>query len=484
MILSVWVLANALIVVGHSRWGAALQAPWLGFVDTPSLVVWASLAAGALALAWALRRDGWGDVRQRLADVKGRCQTRFERHLQPRPPLAPLRKASLTALLLGCVAGAWMWWNTSPIVARGLTLLGALVLAGVLPAVLGARRRLRPRSLFKLWALTLLLVLLVELTNILVFILPKLSEATLFTPDPITGFSNTPGYRQAGVSIDELGFRDPRVDVHTLTSEQFVVLILGGSTVFGWNLQDEESLGRLLETELEKRGRKDVVVLNPSTPGWYSWNELRYYEHRAPRYPIDAVVILHGRNDLYYGWQADPGAEPPAHAPWAFQARQDVHETRLAALARWSLLARGLGFGIQLIPAGQVETTRAARLTSRVFTANVVALAELAGERHLPTFEFLQPLSYAHRDLLPAEEELLKVDTGWARGYWEGLPELLEAEANLPTHEYFHHWSLVDALSRGACPEQAYIDECHYSVAATRVLAGRIAQALVDELPR
>ena len=445
--------------------------------------MWASLALLVPPLAWSLRKRSAAEVTAGVVRRLG-LPPSLEEALEPRPPggrgLIP-RGLLGTAFLIA----AMIWSDLREV--RGILVLSGVALS--VPALLtglGVRRRLRRRVAFKLGFLAATLLLLLELVHLLAFTVPMVQEGTLFDVHPVTGTRNRPGFQDARTTIDEFGFRCPSVPVPALGPDHTVVLILGGSTAFGWLLEDADTLGPLLEEELRRLDVRNPVVLNASTAGWYSWNELCYYLCEAPRYPLDAVVFFHGRNDLYWGWTAElrPGFDG-AHAPAGpHQPRAGAKRSRTELLRDQSLLGRLLGGPPPAVNDPRSSAEEQALAIARLYAGNMEITAAQAVARQLPTLDLLQPIPYAGRELLPAERARLDIDLGEAAGYWQGLPHLRLAGASLPDCRWFSHRDLSDALDRAACPGEAYIDECHYTPTANRVLAARMAEELATLLRR
>lgn len=477
VLLAVWATSNLLLVIAHSRFGQVLGLPWLGFRDPLRLAGWGAGAVILPLLAWTARGRGWGQLLRGWVRGLG-IPTSFEAAFEPRPRARPSRVLARVAVGAGLLALGGLS-GPAFLLGRVTLLVGALLLAPAGLGLLGVRWRLRPRVAFRSAALGVTLLLAFDLVNLLLFVAPLVEEASLFQPNPVTGIQNTAGYRSADITIDDFGFRCPGQDARSLSGEQFVVLLLGGSTAFGWCLPDRDSLGPLLEASLRSRGVAHPRVLNPSTAGWYSWNEVCYYLCETPRWPVDVAVFLHGRNDLYYGWTAQLRSNPSESRAGPHVSRLALKRDRGDVLRGQSLIGRLFGPVIESgVPDPADDRDARARNIAGVYAGNMRIAAAVARDRRLPTLDVLQPCPYSGRDLLESERSHLEIDLGESRGYWEALPLLRATAAALPEHEYFRSLDLVDALERGACPGEAYFDECHYTAAANRVLAERLADAI------
>lgn len=97
--------------------------------------------------------------------------------------------------------------------------------------------------------------------------------------------------------INSLGFRSKEL-IEPKPPEVFRVFILGGSTVEG-GLNDQWTIDTYLGQELKKY-YQGVEVINAGIVGYTSQEELALLKTKILDLQPDLVVILDGRNDLYY----------------------------------------------------------------------------------------------------------------------------------------------------------------------------------------
>ena len=99
-------------------------------------------------------------------------------------------------------------------------------------------------------------------------------------------------------AYDGYGFRlngPPRPPVMTRPGA-----VLGGSTAYGWDAFDDETIPAYIEQHLRASDSPDAVVLNAGYPGMNSMDTLLvYHKLLAPLHP-GTVVLLAGLNDVYY----------------------------------------------------------------------------------------------------------------------------------------------------------------------------------------
>ena len=378
----------------------------------------------------------------------------------------PARHLALPALGLALLGVAWLP-PAIPALLRGSIALAAL---GVLAA--GPLRRTTParrRSVLRGLSMACCLTLTAELGNLVWLASLKSGERSLFEHSSLTHFTTAPGVEAGPYAIDPWGFRAaPRP---ALTGEPYMVILVGGSTAFGWGLAAEDALGAQLERALREAGVTDPVALVAASPYWTSIQELTYCTQIAPRLRPDAVVVLSGRNDAHY--QSSGQLQPLLHMGGGNPlAPPQV----LPTLASWSLTLRLLrGLGLRADPAPPQPTARslpaepawlAQRVTSDdVWPQNAACLAAGAEALGQHTLLALQPISHP-----------IDLD---ADGPTEPAIYARQRAAcvRLQPSPHFEPLDLTAALE--TVPDPRYLDGCHYTAPATAELADRLAAALV-----
>lgn len=117
----------------------------------------------------------------------------------------------------------------------------------------------------------------------------------IFPPDT-TGIYKSSG-RHTPVATNTWGLRGPEVSTDTLARR---LLVLGDSYAFGWGMEDEVGLVRLLEQGLRRKfPGSPVEVINGSIPGYSIYQQIRMLEYVQKRSEIHTVVAtLSLANDL------------------------------------------------------------------------------------------------------------------------------------------------------------------------------------------
>ena len=98
----------------------------------------------------------------------------------------------------------------------------------------------------------------------------------------------------------------------TSSQNPFTILFLGGSTMFGYNLKDDETIPSLFAQQYKKKfpGDRAIRVINQGIPYYFSYQELmlltnKLYTEKKP----DMVIMLDGLNDclqLYSAFYRQP----------------------------------------------------------------------------------------------------------------------------------------------------------------------------------
>ena len=106
-----------------------------------------------------------------------------------------------------------------------------------------------------------------------------------------------PGQLDYTLDTNNYGFRGPDWD---LSASRKNVVILGDSFAFGWGVQWEQTVGKIIEKELQKSDRA-YQVINLSMPGWDIDLIIRSFELYKNLLKPVAVVYIFCPNDLLAG---------------------------------------------------------------------------------------------------------------------------------------------------------------------------------------
>lgn len=97
--------------------------------------------------------------------------------------------------------------------------------------------------------------------------------------------------------VNDLGFRGEELTSIEKPDGVFRILALGGSTTYGWQIEDEESYPAQLERILQADDPQ-IEVINGGVPSYTTWNTLSNLAFRGVELEPDIAVIYHGWNDV------------------------------------------------------------------------------------------------------------------------------------------------------------------------------------------
>ncbi len=91
------------------------------------------------------------------------------------------------------------------------------------------------------------------------------------------------------VSINSRGFRTEEFSLHK-SDDLFRILNLGDSFVFGWEVRQEETYGKVLEQSLQEKGQ-NTEVINAGIPTWNLEAERNFLLQEGLSYQPDLIVL-------------------------------------------------------------------------------------------------------------------------------------------------------------------------------------------------
>ncbi len=187
------------------------------------------------------------------------------------------------------------------------------------------------------------------------------------------------------ISNDSHGYRGPVRPLPVRHDGVFRILCVGDSITFGFNVDQDDTFPRRLETLLNQRhpGRR-VEVVNAAVPGWSWLQGLRFYQVEGARLRPDLVIAAHGTNDQYLPVRVTDAERIP-HVERPFVRAGVVLRDRLMATRTYRLLAQHFarpGEPLAESPAC-VEQVRTSRVCHRVSVPEIEqAIRDLHAETH------------------------------------------------------------------------------------------------------
>ena len=126
----------------------------------------------------------------------------------------------------------------------------------------------------------------------------ELPSSHYFVFDQFQMWNSIPGYEDKGLNISPQGFRKNSSD-ERLEMGNALVFLVGGSTVFGVGVSDDETISSHLQTMMDRNCDR-YQVINAGVIGYYSTQELIHIHRNLVRRNPVMIVALTGRNDAFY----------------------------------------------------------------------------------------------------------------------------------------------------------------------------------------
>lgn len=294
-------------------------------------------------------------------------------------------------------------------------------------------------------------------------------------------------FMQAPYAGDTINVEDDAVLTHrhvppspVQAEKRFVVWAFGGSTLFGWGVDDRHTIPAFLQEELQRRlPSRRVEVVNFGQPYWYSSSEVAGFLALLRSRPApQAVVFLDGLNDA--SWVSS-GLTVPVLAGQARAAWDRARADSLRQLPWFSLnssfpLARilnWLSYHRIIKPVAEDDgyhhpVQDPAQAIISTYQTNRQLATAMAATRDVRAFFFLQPVPWMGKW---GEGRVNRSFTFGDKDQAAKAMRVLTEEADGETVRNFH--SLTEALRD---MDRPFVDGTHYSDAANRVLATKMAE--------
>jgi len=309
-----------------------------------------------------------------------------------------------------------------------------------------------------------------------------------FDYQPWVDFAERP-YEGQYVNVDEFfGYTSRRTTPPAegpSGAEEMLVWVFGGSTMFGFGMNDDQTVASHLQRELQRlMPDHRVRVVNHAHGWWYSSQEVAHFLALLRiESPPDVALFLDGVNDFYIvslgyeptyytsmlweAWQAERHRRryPAPGGAW-FQLTQSFPTTRLKRL----MAPRRLRFQ-KLTPSDKhparfrSQPSDPAGRVLDVYRSNRRIASSIADAFGIQVHFFLQPTS-SIRDMEGHEP----------RGIQERMYSELIVEAREDSTGRFDTLhDVFDGL------DKAYIDTVHYNEAASQILGARMAERIAED---
>lgn len=282
------------------------------------------------------------------------------------------------------------------------------------------------------------------------------------------------------VKTNFLGFRDSEELLREKPKDEYRLFVVGGSTVFGWGVNAEDSMPSHLQKLIPKANGKRVRVINAGVPWYASWNESAMIFHRILRLHPDHIVVFNGLNDvsksLAPNWS--PIYEGYADIPTrlAFQKRSEHASTGSVIFDLFRISPTLNYFITKRKMKSQIETGVIHPEVWDQYEAYMVSLKEISEKRGIGFSLFYQPVIVAGKTL--TEEEMNRNASmirheGFAQTFREAY---LMGEKKLTANPFLKVTSLKNLFEKRS--ELIYLDGLHYNALGNQLVAEAISQKL------
>lgn len=169
-------------------------------------------------------------------------------------------------------------------------------------------------------------------------------------PHPTIQFVNRENYQgvfsnrefRTTIKINSKGLRDKEYS-YAKPADRKRCLALGDSFVFGWGVEAEQAVPKLMEAKLP-----GVDVINAGCSGWNTEQELLFLEEEGVRYDPDVVLLFFCENDPYenfFHYTFTEGKLALVGPPGG--ALQGVRRWLARRSALWNLLRQAAGSPVE-----------------------------------------------------------------------------------------------------------------------------------------
>lgn len=311
----------------------------------------------------------------------------------------------------------------------------------------------------------------------------------LYEPFGNFGYRQRPGkierYRNGARAVfNSMGYRGPEVSVQK-PSGTYRILLLGGSTTFGYEVNDDETIDAHMRSMLPERFPGVCFeVVNLALGGYDSYQDYERMRVDGVRLGPDLVVINSGINDvrnaLYGRVSYPPDPRTLIWEPVMRTMREEAQRgRRLSTLVQhYSYLARIPGYALEVW--GQRQGLKTIRATEpdnsaiAYFEINVVRTAELAFAAGAAVILSTPPsaLSIRNKPSDPVEKSYWVRDAGTTEAYRRRLATRMR---EIGERQRAAGRSVVYVTHD--LPLEQFLDDAHLTGAGNRTVAQGLVEA-------
>ena len=264
------------------------------------------------------------------------------------------------------------------------------------------------------------------------------------------------------------------------------VLLFGGSTLFGQEVPDSETIASYLQRRLTSEGRH-LQVMNYGLPGMDSYQQLRILQ-RVPVVPGDIVIFYHGVNDIFYvvfggaqtGWTAGVPIFRPVQKLDVFAKWMNEWHKRLKPYSYTADVALDVyDRSVPRTVTDRGELSLSVNIAGERFAESIERAHRYTVASGAKFLHFLQPTIYDVDEKSDYEESLLRnylqtppgVDVAFDIGY----PKLRKVSLTLQD-KGIQFYDITDSLNSHQDLGEIFLDFCHINHIGNKIIADRIFQ--------
>ncbi|MGB0681880.1 MAG: GDSL-type esterase/lipase family protein [Magnetovibrionaceae bacterium] len=282
------------------------------------------------------------------------------------------------------------------------------------------------------------------------------------------GFRKMEGFRvyapveAPGMVINQDGFRSPPLG--SVPEGEIAVALLGGSTVWGSWVSDENTLAAQVQKILSEQLGQPVTVFNLGIEGNTFGTEIQVLRWAAERQSFDLALFYHGGNDFSGGGGAvAKKSEGSGLGPWLRQF--DLYRMTEAILLRME-------------QAETVVDPKRQDKNKAHYTARHRQAKALCADIGVQCLFALQPMIHSKDRLTGSEPAILAT----YKGYFPGAAESYEATVRMLA-ELFAEEHVFDVSGALDGTDQAvFADQIHINAAGNAAVARALTEPVLTRL--
>ena len=303
------------------------------------------------------------------------------------------------------------------------------------------------------------------------------AHLSLFRPDPQTGAELVANFhlksRVFDISTNSLGLRGPEI-IREKPAGTVRIALVGGSSVYGYLVNDGLEAARLLEYRLHGMGHA-VEVINAGVPGFNLYRSAVRFREKIAALQPDFVVLYGGYNDIPYLTANDPAAERWQKQSIAARWERCLGRSVLYQFCAYRLAGRKRRFA--RVASSSETLTESGK---QQFYANLQMLADEVKQAHA-TLVICSQATAARKDISPTLRSRLGTS---AAAFQQSIKTMQWLRGALREFALQSDLTFIDVFPDIPATEEYLGDLIHLTETGERtlaeVLAGNLAPLLTE----